>query len=201
MPQKAKRRPSDILAIIGFIIIGIIIIWGLIHAARLASPWFNSLFTPSTTVNTQPLPVKPTATTTMPTPVLTQPATPAKPVVTPKSTSPADLSVQIMSITADPYGNGMVQFDIANNGGSSTGVWYFEVNLPTDGGYTYFSPPQKSLAPGDHIVNTLQFSQISQSGGIVSIQVDPAGLIRESNKGNNYASQQVGFSYPPQYNY
>ncbi len=203
MTNHAKRRTSDILALIGFLIIGVIIIWGLVHAARLAFPQLNSLFTPKTS-KSQPLPAKPSTPTTMPKPVLTQPSTPAKPtnpVATPKATSPADLSVRILSINTDPYGNGVVEFDVANVGGSSSGVWYFEVNLPTEYGYVYFSPAQQSLAPGDHIVSMLQFTQLSQYGGIVSIQIDPSNLIQESAEGNNYASQQVGFTYAPQYPY
>ncbi len=41
------KKPSlfaNILAIVGFIILIIIVIWGLIHLARLSSPWFSSLF-------------------------------------------------------------------------------------------------------------------------------------------------------------
>lgn len=292
---RAKRRPSDIVALIGFIVVGVIIIWGIVHAAQLASPWFSSLFsqktatvevaTPDSATSGTPFTVSwkytPTVNghyaflfpcqsgllfktaaagggdTNVPcgasfsipdnnktitlTPSVATPTTgvtsikvplsivyiPANgsahvsgthvvtinsaPVVTPKvgpapttthvnpvQTGPADLSVRILNINADPYGNGMIEFDIANNGGSSTGVWYFQVSLPTNTGYTYFSPPQKSLAPGDHIVNTLQFSQISQYGGIISVQVDPANMVPETNKGNNYASQQVGIAYPSQ---
>lgn len=46
------RRPAparagalaNILAIVGFIILIIIVVWGLIHLARLSTPWFKSLF-------------------------------------------------------------------------------------------------------------------------------------------------------------
>jgi hypothetical protein len=299
------RRFSDYVAIIGVVIIGAIIIWGLVHAARLASPWFASLFSskvqkievsaPDTALsgtafnitwkysptksghyaflfpcnsgalfkteaagggmtnipcgaafsipegkNTMTLtpsvaiPESGIASVKVPLSIVFIPADKSarvggsdtitinsasaseaqkdepKPVVEKPTTKPApvasgptDLSVRIINISADPYGNGFVEFDVANVGGSSSGTWYFEVNLPTDAGYTFFSQPQASLAQGDHIVNTMQFTQLSQYGGIVSIQIDPANLVRESSEGNNYASQQIGTGiyYPQPYQY
>lgn len=41
---KRAMSVANILAIIGFIILLVIVIWGLIHLARLSSPWFASLF-------------------------------------------------------------------------------------------------------------------------------------------------------------
>ena len=43
-PKKSTLL-SDILSIIGFAIVFIIIIWGLLHFASLLSPWFSSFFT------------------------------------------------------------------------------------------------------------------------------------------------------------
>src|ERR1700677_3046746 len=43
----ASEKPSllsNILAIIGLIILVIIIVWGLVHLAELSSGWFSSLF-------------------------------------------------------------------------------------------------------------------------------------------------------------
>jgi hypothetical protein len=138
---------------------------------------------------------------------------PAKQTPKPVQASPADLSVTIVAIgIIDPmsgqfvnrppmYAEDMaaVEFDIANVGGSASGSYYFEANLPTQTGYTYTSPLQSSLAHGDHVLNTLRFTQVAQNGGIVSIQVDPSGTIREAAKGNNYASQVIGMTgyYPP----
>ena len=45
--QGATEKPSllsNILAIIGLIILVIIIVWGLVHLAELSSGWFSSLF-------------------------------------------------------------------------------------------------------------------------------------------------------------
>lgn len=43
-PVKRRMTVSNILAIIGFIILIVIVIWGLVHLARLSTPWFASLF-------------------------------------------------------------------------------------------------------------------------------------------------------------
>lgn len=39
-----KRRSSDYLAFAGLIILGIVILWGLFHAAGLLAPWLTSIF-------------------------------------------------------------------------------------------------------------------------------------------------------------
>lgn len=39
-----NRRPSDYLAFAGLVILGIIVIWGLLHAAGLLAPWLTSIF-------------------------------------------------------------------------------------------------------------------------------------------------------------
>ena len=86
-----------------------------------------------------------------------------------------------------------VQFDIANVGGSPTGTWTFTAQLPTLSGYTYNSPAQISLAPGDHIVNTLRFTQAAQ--GIIQVIADPTNVISEVNEMNNTASESMSVYY------
>ena len=126
------------------------------------------------------------------------PAPAPKPQSNPKPTAgPSDLSVRINSATVDQFGNGVVSFDIANTGSGSTGTWYFQAQLPTSQAYTYFSPAQTALAPGSHITNTLRFTQAIN--GSVFISVDPSNGVRESNEGNNTASQYLGGGYPIQY--
>lgn len=52
--QADEQRPgfiSNILAIVGLIIVLIIVFWGLIHFANLLSPWFSSLFGPKQTTS------------------------------------------------------------------------------------------------------------------------------------------------------
>ena len=128
---------------------------------------------------------------------------------------PADLSVRIIATgVIDAYGNfvqrapmnpneiAAVKFDIGNIGGTSTGLWYFTVQLPTDPMYTYQSPAQMSLAPGGHIENILRFRPMNAGGGQVSVWVDPQNLVRESSEANNNATQwaaaQVWTGYPYQ---
>ncbi len=146
------------------------------------------------------------------------PTTPTKTSAKPRASVPADLSVRIVSLSVDPYGNGTAVFDIQNVGAGSSGTYSFTAQLPTNsnsyggqpyGGqtqsYTYASPAQSSLHPGDHIINTLRFTQ-AQSGGIFSVTVDPSGSVHESNKINNYAYQslstQSNYNQPqPYYTY
>lgn len=295
---------SNTLAIVGFIIVIVIVLWGLFHIATLGAPWLSSLFgtgsdsikvtvptnvtsetafpvswkystsekgtyaflyqckdivhfqaagadgsistvpcgaafTVATTNNTLTLTpqLSGTASTSVPlsivfipsattspqvqgnatvivnprtTPaIVIQPATttPVTPVIPtaptpPVATGPTDLSVQITSVVPDGAGGAIATFDIGNDGLSSTGAYSFSAQLPTADGYLYHSPTQSSLAPGDHIVNTLRFSQAIS--GIFSVVVDPSSTKNETRTDNNYASQQVSMpyvqqTYPQQY--
>jgi hypothetical protein len=152
--------------------------------------------------------VSPAATTTPP--VVAQPSMPAQPAPvqnSPGTAGPADLTVSIVSATADQYGNGTVVFDIRNVGGEGSGTYYFTAQLPTsssaqgyggtmDTGYTYVSPAQSSLSPGSHIVSTLRFTQAVS--GVFNVAVG----IQDANQGNNYASATLsGAAYNNNYNY
>ncbi|MDO8514734.1 MAG: CARDB domain-containing protein [bacterium] len=286
--EQRQSMLSNVLAIIGFIILIVIVLWGLFHIASLSQPWLSSLFkkaapaltvtipsnaisgdsitvswkysTPEkgmyaflyqcknnfrfeTTGNASAIPcgaayaiqttsntvgVTPTlsgtASTSVPvsvifipsatsskqaqgtatvvvhpkvvtmTPVEPAPVTPAKPVTpTPVNRGPADLSVSIISVTSDGSGNAVATFDIGNVGGNASGSYYFTAQLPMNGGYTYTSPVQYSLAPGDHIVNTLRFAQAVS--GNVSVVVDPQNMVSESSESNNYTSQFLNTPY------
>jgi hypothetical protein len=89
------------------------------------------------------------------------------------------------------------EFDIANIGGSTSGVYYFSANLPTVGGYIYNSPAQARLAPGAHVVNTLRWTESAPTG---TFTVTVTG---DSNTANNFASATIGggYNYPPQPTY
>jgi len=132
----------------------------------------------------------------------------------PRATGPADLSVRIISVNADQYGNGTAVFDIENIGSGTSHSYYFEAQLPTNAygqtygsqmqSYTYNSPAQISLASGDHVTSTLHFTQ-AQQGGIFSVTVDPSDAVNDSNRTNNYAYQTLtmpyNYNYNQQYNY
>ncbi|MEY4747668.1 MAG: hypothetical protein RLZZ416_717 [Candidatus Parcubacteria bacterium] len=290
----AEQKPgmlASVLAIIGFIIVIVIVVWGFIHLASISSPWFSSLFSKSSApaslqvsapssansgepftvswksagqsgfytfmyqckeglkieaigdngiVNTVPcgaaytvssasnsLRVVPLLAGTAATPVtvsmtfipsatnakrmqgsavvtiqpgakatsqpLAKPAA-SKPVAKPVSSGPADLSVRVVSLASDGYGNATFVFDISNEGRSSTGSYVFEAHLPTSGEqYRYVSPVQTPLAPGAHVTNTLTFSDAIS--GAASVTVDPSNAIREENETNNYASRSLFVSY------
>ncbi|MBI4093774.1 hypothetical protein HY417_02320 [Candidatus Kaiserbacteria bacterium] len=152
------------------------------------SPLPSATPTPPSTGSGQATPpVQPTS--PAPTPAPTQSPTP-KP--SPAPASPADLSVRIISVSVDAGGNGTAIFDIANVGGSVSGVYSFTASLPTQSGYTYASPVQSSLAPQAHIVSTLRFSQALS--GVFTVSITTA----DANGANNYASQTVN---APQLNY
>jgi hypothetical protein len=280
---------SSVLAIIGFIILIVIILWGLFHITSLASPWLSSLFNnrtsnaiqvtaPTNATSSTPFTVSwkhstsekgiyallyqckdtfrlemsdasgaanipcgaaftvpatekkvsvtpilsgtvatsiplsiifiPSATSSKqaqggatvlvhPGSIATPPTQTVAPVtpVKPRVAAPADLSVRIIAASVDQSGMAVVEFDIANEGGSASGAYSFEAYLPAQGTYTYNSPVQSSLGPGGHIMNTLRFSQTTS--GTVSIVVDSANAVHESDENNNYASQSLYFA---QYN-
>ncbi len=159
---------------------------------------------------TQPLPTtstEPVARPTTPavTVLPTNPATPPSQysVTTTRIQAPAtppDLTVQILSLRIDPSGMGIVEFDIANVGGSTSGSYTFEVYLPTRSLYTYSSSVQSPLSAGGHIVNTLRFGD--GMSGAVTIVVDPTNTSREVNVNNNITTRQVaGPTYPQSYGF
>jgi hypothetical protein len=139
--------------------------------------------TPTTSTTSQKPSAKPTATTTKPS------------TTTHKTVSgPADISVTIVSLTADGYGGGVAVFDIANNGGSESSSYSFTAQVPTSPSYTYVSPLQAPLAPGSHVVNTLNFTQAIP--GLFSVTVTG-----DSTPGNDTAGQYLAVPYYNSYNY
>jgi len=154
--------------------------------------------TASGATNPEPTPTPATSTPPVvihePTPRPTPSPTPApSPTPKPRPSGPADLVVRIISVSVDPGGNGVATFDIANTGHSSSGRYYFSAQLPTLSGYAYQSPLQSPLGPGDHIVNTLRFSQAVS--GNFQVIVDPSNMVREQNETNNMADQWVSGGY------
>ena len=142
-----------------------------------------------------PVPAPPTA----PTPSKPEPVSVRKPDYSPDYSqspkAPEDLSVRIISVTTDEYGNGTAIFDIANVGCKSSGTYYFTANLPTASGYTYSSPAQVSLSPGSHIVSTLRFSDTVS--GVFTVSITTPDI----NQSNNYASGPLNTPYYNSYNY
>ena len=79
-----------------------------------------------------------------------------------------------------------IRFAIENVGTKTSKEFTFNAVLPTLPPYTYFSPMQQSLNPGDRIEFTVGFdSFIDASQGEVIINVDPTGTVNERSKDNN----------------
>jgi len=74
-----------------------------------------------------------------------------------------NLSVYIQS-AAPSGGRWVMQFTVANTGTNiARSGWIFSALLPLNPLYTYTSPPQQALYPGDKIVYTLQFTMPAYS--------------------------------------
>lgn len=206
-PEERANLVSNILAIVGFVIVIVITIWGLLHLAGLSKPFLSSLFktTNARAQGSASISVSNKTPTPSPETVETSPAKTEK-AETVKVGEPGlpDFSVHILSVgVIEPLSGDIiprrpasandlvaVRFDIANNGSASTGTWYFTAQIPTNPVYSYSSDAQASLAPGAHIENMLRFRQAEQ-GGTFSVSVDPANLVAESNESNNTASQNI----------
>lgn len=140
-----------------------------------------------------------------PVPVVTRPA--AKPVSSGASSyssssyggsgysttysGPADLAVSIISGNINANGYGTVTFNIANVGGSPSGTYEFSAQLPTAQPYPYTSPIQAPLAPGAHVVSTLNFTDAASGGGLFTVSINAA----DANSADNYASMQISGPY------
>ena len=134
---------------------------------------------------------------------------PTTPTVKPVSTKPAlyglaDFSAQILSVTPSNIAYGQThytaQFVIQNIGSNATPAnWAFDAIIPLNPAYTYHSPMQRALYPGDKIVYTLGFDiplnnnqYFAQHQGAFIIVADPQNIAQENNESNNTASVLVG---------
>lgn len=94
--------------------------------------------------------------------------------------------------------NGAIKFSVTNIGSKTSDNWTFNVVLPTYPMHIFHSTGQKALQPGDRIDFTLGFDQLNArlSEGVITVNVDPAGSIRnEFNRDNNIA--QITFKITP----
>jgi hypothetical protein len=85
-----------------------------------------------------------------------------------------------------------VRFSVANDGTGSTGPWTFLAHIPSINNFTFNSPVEPSLNPGDHTVFTLGFNEaIPGQAQTISVIADPNDTIVESNEINNSAAAAV----------
>jgi hypothetical protein len=90
--------------------------------------------------------------------------------------------------TTVPHGdNAAVRFTIKNVGTNYSGTWTFQATIPTYPAYTFISPPQQTLAPGDSIDYTLGFNQATPgTNQVITVTVSPGTA--DSNANNNKAA-------------
>ncbi len=95
--------------------------------------------------------------------------------------------------TSIPYGKtGAVKFTVTNPGTNVTGSWSFRADVPTSPTFSFTSPVQQSLTPGDQIDYTLGFDRGLQGNNrVITITLDPTNSVLESNENNNSASGSV----------
>lgn len=159
----------------------------------------NSVSTPVST------PVTNRATTAPSTPVYTPPVyTP--PAVQPVYYGKPDLAVRMLQtgllitptnlitpqsqfIYSDMVG---IKFEVRNDGDAATGLWSFTATLPSISTPTYNSGTQISLRPGESIIFTLGFSNLSNLySGLVTINIDSVNSVSESNEINNTITSTI----------
>lgn len=172
-----------IIAVIGLIAVLLLGAWGIIQLAFIIPSFLSNIGSSVTTTKTvttkNQAAVVTTATTTVQTPAVVAPAQETqKPVIKTPATKPAaatyvastkprailsgypDLQVRMLgnpSVAAS--GQVSVQFVIENAGTNVVPAnWFFTASLPYSPVYTYQSPVQQMLYPGDKIVYTLGYA-------------------------------------------
>ncbi len=86
-----------------------------------------------------------------------------------------------------------IKFVIENKGTKKTGDdWNFEVKLPTSPSFTYTSPSQPELYPGDKVEYIIGFDSIpNKNEASYTINVDPKNEVKESNENNNDLTKEI----------
>jgi hypothetical protein len=156
------------------------------------------------TLGTVVTPVSTTSTTqTTPTvPTYTPAVTPIRPIYYGKP----DLAVRILQTgllnkntnlvtnqnqfsSSDMVG---VKFEVRNDGDANTGAWNFVATLPSLSTPVFNSNTQISLRPGESIIFTLGFSNLTnQKISIINISVDPQNVVSESIEYNNIVTSTI----------
>ena len=119
----------------------------------------------------------------------------------------ADFETSILSVTPTSANTNTAlgpvhytaRFVVENIGTNVTPAnWAFSASIPLTPAYTYNSPVQRALYPGDKIVYTLGFDlpqdtrqYFAQHTGTFSVTADPQNIANESNEANNTASVSV----------
>ncbi len=82
-----------------------------------------------------------------------------------------------------------VKFTVRNAGTNVTSSWRFTADIPTKRDYTFRSPVQQALNPGESIDYTLGFDQADRGDNQkITIEVNSDDSFKESNTSNNTIS-------------
>jgi hypothetical protein len=87
-----------------------------------------------------------------------------------------------------------VRFEVTNSGSTATGAWKFHADLPaTDDRIAHYdSDSEPTLNPGQTMTFTVTFETLKYQGdNTVTISVDSAHQVSESNENNNTASATI----------
>lgn len=84
-----------------------------------------------------------------------------------------------------------IKFTVRNTGTNVTGSWEFTAKLPTRSTYTFDSPNQRSLAPGEYVDYTLGFDKADDGTNDIIVTVDSGKDVAESSESNNVDTVEV----------
>jgi hypothetical protein len=88
-----------------------------------------------------------------------------------------------------------IQFVVVNRGGEKTGSWKFKVtNLPYDDDDEYESKNQKSLAPGESVLITVELENPDEGDYNIRLEVDSDDDVDEEKENNNTDSESLEVS-------
>ena len=88
--------------------------------------------------------------------------------------------------------NGAVKFTIMNIGTNVAGPFTFTANIPTSPAFTFTSPVQQALNPGDRIEYTLGFDRgDTGTARTITILADNGNTVDESNEANNSDARAI----------
>ncbi len=153
--------------------------------------------------------VTPSNSTSTPITVTTTPSSPTytpAPVLQPTYYGTPDLAARLLQVGLLNNGVNLItpqnqfhaqdmvgiKFEVRNDGDAATGPWSFAATLPSLSTPIYNSPTQISLRPGESIIFTLGFSNLTaQEISTLTINVDPQNTVNEKAEYNNIITATI----------
>jgi hypothetical protein len=85
-----------------------------------------------------------------------------------------------------------LRFEVRNDGDANTGPWSFTAVLPSLSTPIYNSNMQVSLRPGESIIFTIGFSNLTNvRTGLITVNIDPQNMVAESAEYNNIITSTI----------